>query len=115
MGLAPDLFWSLTLREFDALVARHAIVQRRRYDHPAALICAVLAELQRDPKRRAEPFGPDDFLPDATGENKPPPVSIQERALDGLREMIRQMGGVDALPDRVDLIGPDGNILKVNA
>ncbi len=29
----------------------------------SALICSVLCELQRDPKKKPQPFTPDDFLP----------------------------------------------------
>lgn len=35
---------------------------------PAALICSVLANINRDPDRRSEPYTPADFLPGAKSE-----------------------------------------------
>ena len=35
---------------------------------PAAVICSVIANVNRDPDRRAEPFTPADFMPGAKTE-----------------------------------------------
>lgn len=55
-------FWDLTLKEFNALIGRHKSNQEW-LNYRAALICAVLANTVRDPKRKARPFVPDDFMP----------------------------------------------------
>ena len=35
-------------------------------DHRAGVLTALLANINRDPKRRSEPFAPTDFMPDRT-------------------------------------------------
>jgi len=55
------VFWALTFKEYDALLKRHAITIERQ-DYRAGLICAVLANINRDPKR-SKTFTPQDFMP----------------------------------------------------
>lgn len=43
------------------LERRNADVERQ--DYHAALICAVLANINRDPKRTLQPYSPSDFMP----------------------------------------------------
>jgi hypothetical protein len=38
--------------------------KRDQADHRAALICAVLANIYRDKKRKSTPFKPEDFMPE---------------------------------------------------
>ena len=61
MRLGEEEFWLLTIREFNALSERY----KSNHDwqnYRAALICSVLANIWRDPKKR-RPFTPDDFMP----------------------------------------------------
>jgi hypothetical protein len=37
--------------------------QLERADWGAALVCSVIANVHRDPKKRQRPYAPDDFLP----------------------------------------------------
>jgi hypothetical protein len=60
LNLCEDDFWNLTLKEFDALLKRRAFVIERQ-DFHTGLICAVLANIHRDPKTKA--FTPQDFMP----------------------------------------------------
>lgn len=57
------------MREFSGLLNRWQL-QQEREDRRAATICAVLAELQRDPKKRKRPFEVKDFMPKFGG-NEP--------------------------------------------
>ena len=62
LNLAEDDFWGLTLKEFNALAER----QQNNHDwqnYRTALICSIVANTARDPKRRRKPFTPDDFMP----------------------------------------------------
>lgn len=65
LNLGEEEFWGLTLKEFNALCERFKS-NNERLDYRTALICAVLANTVRDPKRR-KPFTPEDFMP----KNKP--------------------------------------------
>jgi hypothetical protein len=44
------------------LVKRHTASYERDASH-AALICAVLANINRDPKTKRDPWSPQDFMP----------------------------------------------------
>ena len=62
LNLTEDEFWGLTLKEFNALIERH----RNNHDwlnYRTALICAILANTVRDPKKKIRPFTPEDFMP----------------------------------------------------
>ena len=61
LGITEEAFWKLTLKQFNALLERYEL-SRERQDYRAALICAVLANIHRDPKR-SQPFTPDCFMP----------------------------------------------------
>ncbi len=50
------------MREYAALLERH-IANIKRQDYHAALICAVLANINRDPQKKPDPFTPADFMP----------------------------------------------------
>ncbi len=54
------------MKELNALMGR----QEMNHDwlnYRGALICAVLANTVRDPKRKIRPFVPDDFMPKQKG------------------------------------------------
>lgn len=61
LGLSEGGFWKLTLKRFTALAERYHLSIERQHYH-AALICAVLANIFRDPKK-SQAFTPDDFMP----------------------------------------------------
>uniref|UniRef100_A0A6M3JZN1 Minor tail T domain-containing protein n=1 Tax=viral metagenome TaxID=1070528 RepID=A0A6M3JZN1_9ZZZZ len=52
----------MTLAQFNALAERFSSSQERE-DYHSALICCVLAEINRDRKKRPKPFTPQDFMP----------------------------------------------------
>lgn len=60
LHLTDEEFWNLTWDEFTALLSRYKLSIERQ-DFHAALICAVLANIHRDPKTK--PFTPKDFMP----------------------------------------------------
>ena len=60
------MFWRLTPQEYVALDKRHKLEQERR-DFRAALVCSVLANVNRDPKRKPKPYTPKDFMPEYGG------------------------------------------------
>jgi len=60
LKLSEHEFWHLTLAQLDALVKRHTDEQERQ-DYRAALICAVLANINR--KKNSRTFQPRDFMP----------------------------------------------------
>ncbi len=88
---------SLSLRQFDRMVRMKDDVRERTIDMPAALICSVLANLQRDPEKKAEPFTLYDFL--LSG--KPAPVEAEldekEAAAKHNREQIARIRWLNAL------------------
>lgn len=54
-------FWSLTLAQFNSLAKRYAFEQET-LDYRGALICSIIAEVNRDKKKRSRPFTPKDFM-----------------------------------------------------
>jgi len=52
----------LTLAQFDALSQRY-IEEQKKLDSRAALICAVLANINRNPKKKNKAFTVEDFMP----------------------------------------------------
>jgi hypothetical protein len=77
----------LTLKEFDALSSRYKDTQYR-LDYRAALICSVLAEINRDRKRRPKAFKPEDFMPQK-------PKKMNPKQMDNSLKIITQMMGGD--------------------
>lgn len=70
LQLTDAEFWDLTYPEFEALYARHkARLQVEEYH--SALICSVLANINRDRKHRIKPFSPRDFMSDPPAKPKP--------------------------------------------
>lgn len=62
MGLSEEALWSLTLAQFNALAERHADEQEA-FNYRAALVCSIIAEVNRNPKKRHRPYTPSDFMP----------------------------------------------------
>lgn len=59
MGLSDVEFWGLTLAQFDALAERYQDNQQR-LDFRSALICAVIANVNRS--KESKIFTPSDFM-----------------------------------------------------
>ena len=62
MGLTSEEFWKLTLVQFNAMCKRFQS-REERMDFHAGLICSVLANINRDPKRKTDPYTAKDFMP----------------------------------------------------
>ena len=85
LRLSDREFWNLTLAQFDALVRRYKDEQRR-LDYRSAMICSILAEINRDRKRRIKPFSPEDFMPKEEAEERDDPK--MKRALERISQML---------------------------
>jgi len=55
-------FWNSTLAQIAALSKRYR-EQEERLDFRTGQICAILANIYRDHKRKSKPFTPQDFMP----------------------------------------------------
>jgi len=62
LNLSEAEYSDLTLAQFSALSEEHRRSQERQ-DFRAALICSVIANVNRDPKKRSKPYQPKDFMP----------------------------------------------------
>ena len=85
LRLSDREFWDLTLAQFDALARRYKDEQRR-LDYRSAMVCSILAEINRDRKRRIKPFSPEDFMPKEEAEERDDPK--MERALRRISQML---------------------------
>lgn len=74
------------MREVAYLVERYN-TDMERQDYHAALVCAVLANINRDPKKKAEPFTVSDFM--ASSDHKEEP---EKEELDYLLELASSLG-----------------------
>jgi hypothetical protein len=74
------------LAQFNALVDQYKAKERAK-SYRAAMICSVIAEVNRDHKRRKKPFTPEDFLPK---EKKEKVVSNPQmrRAVERINQML---------------------------
>ena len=66
-GFTRDEFLSCSPCEFELLLQDDLEEQKERL-YPAAIVCSVIANVNRDPERRPEPFQPADFMPGAKSE-----------------------------------------------
>lgn len=73
------------MAQFDSLAERYRDEQRR-LDYRSAMICAIMAEIYRDRKRRARPFSPEDFMPEEESEEMDNPK--MKRALELINQML---------------------------
>ena len=66
------------------------IAEQEMLSYRAAMICSVIAEVNRDPKKRKRAFTPDDFMPKKrgklTGEQMASQVEAINIALGGITE-----------------------------
>ena len=89
LRLSDREFWDLTLAQFDVLVRRYK-GEQRRLDYRSAMICSILAEINRDRKRRIKPFSPEDFMPKEEAKERDDPK--MERALRRISQMLEGKG-----------------------
>jgi len=78
--LSEEEFWDLTPAQFDLLEKRYIESEKakiqleeakiKRSDQQTALICCVLANINRDKKKKPKPFTVDDFMPKVVGRKK---------------------------------------------
>lgn len=62
LRMTREEFLASSPREFDAFCQRLE-ARDRKQQFSAALICSVLAEINRDRQKRSRPFTPQDFMP----------------------------------------------------
>ena len=70
LGLTDKQFWHLTLAQFNALAKRYLGAEERQ-DWRAGQICAVIANVNRDPKKRTQAYEAKDFMPSRRQQKKP--------------------------------------------
>jgi len=73
------------MAQLGALSSRYR-EEQRGLDFRAAMICSVIAEVNRDRKRRPKPFTPDDFLPKEESEELDNPK--MKRAMKRINQML---------------------------
>ena len=86
----PADFWSLTLAEWQQMLEGWKL----RRDMDAArtgLLCAVMANCHRDPKKRPRPFTPKDFMPRQGAQKQTP-----EQMLAAVKAWNGMMGGAES-------------------
>ncbi len=71
------------------MLDRHSAANQRQ-DYHAALVCAVLANINRDPKRRPRAFTPQDFMWQLESPTGPAPAD--EDHLDDMLALGASMG-----------------------
>jgi len=69
LGLRPREFWDLTFAEFAFVVKGENDRDRRLWEHTSSVM-ALMANSNRDPKRRPQAYTVDDFNPYHIAENK---------------------------------------------
>jgi len=62
LRLSEKEFWGLTLAQFHSLAKEYASEQEM-LNYRGAMICSIIAEVNRDRKKRSKPFTPNDFMP----------------------------------------------------
>lgn len=93
MHLGEAEFWGLTMRQLDALMRRLAQKQKRE-DLLAARVCMVMANINRDPKKRRRPFTEDDFMPKVARRQ------TWQQQLAFVEQLNAALGGEDHRPGR---------------
>jgi len=66
LKLSEEEFWELTPAQYDILAKRHFKTLRttnEQSDFRAAQICCILANINRDPKKKPTPYKVQDFMP----------------------------------------------------
>lgn len=62
LGLTEDQYLDMTPAQYAAELRQWDNRERRKWLH-TALICATIANTQRDPKKKPKPFDQNDFVP----------------------------------------------------
>jgi len=60
----------------DQLDDQEQIERKQKWEHTAT-ICSLLAEINRDPTKKKDPFTIADFMPKFMDGNQPPPKKVQ--------------------------------------
>ena len=94
-GVTAERFWQLTPAEL--CIEIEAWDQRQEMeDYHVGLICAVIAEPNRDAKKRKQPFTPRDFMPTRDKEEiKTPPRQDWHEQLSIVERLNKVFGGED--------------------
>lgn len=94
MDLKPNEFWKLTPAEF----TKYANGYRRREKNNLygfALVASVIAEVNRDRKKRINPYTPNDFMPKENQKRKP--VQTVDEQLAIVKILNQAFGGKELL------------------
>ncbi len=84
MGLTDAEFGRLTLGEFELLSERLEVKREHDY-YCSGIVSATIANVQRDPKHRPEPYSPMDFIPGHREEAKPVRVLTPEAQIEAFK------------------------------
>ena len=88
MGLTPEQFGRLSPPEFKSMYEAWKI-REERTDRRIGRLCAIIANVNRDPKKRKEPFTEEDFIPKQRTKKKQTP----EEMLNIVRALNQAFGG----------------------
>ncbi len=88
LRLSDAEFWDLSFEQFNALAERY-IQDQENQDLRAALICSLLANINRDTKKRRTPFEVKDFMP----QRRPLKPKTDEQMKDDLIALTIALGG----------------------
>jgi hypothetical protein len=94
LGLSQDEFWNMTLVEFNALADTYRDALERE-DRHFGLICAVMANINRDPKKPA--YQVEDFIPQKAKPKAKPAISGPAEFLKTMRILNAAMGGTEVI------------------
>lgn len=78
LGLSEDEFWGLTPLEFDTLLKRNNL-KLEREDFRAGIIASTIANANRDPKKKPDPWTAADFMPTRNGKPRQKRQTWQEQ------------------------------------
>ncbi len=81
------------MAQFNALVARYKEAEDW-LNYRAGLICSVIANVNRDPKKKPEPFTPSDFMPQTKKVTK---EMSQDDLLEQMRLWNAAAGGIEVI------------------
>jgi hypothetical protein len=109
LGLSDVEIERLSAEQLLALAERHR-EQDRRADYRAALVASVLANVNRDPKRRSEPYTPFDFMPDPWPRpcRGGPTAAAQQRVKLSPEQMLERVRAINAALGGEDKTAADG-------
>ncbi|HEY8766051.1 MAG TPA: hypothetical protein VIP09_02115 [Dehalococcoidia bacterium] len=68
-------------------------------DLRSGIVASVIANVNRDPKQRSEPYSPQDFMPRRRPEIPPEPMSV-DQTVSFVAMLNVALGGVDLRPTR---------------